>query len=157
MAVTQWTPQMVEQIRQGFLNGLEIKNMAIAVGKTPCAVNKALSRFGIRRADNLLAFRAKNKQVANVPKQPSKIGIDQWFRKFLNAEMEKWVAFDEVLRYLNKHNIKVLSLNSSSLKLLNRKFLVGSKQCSPLQILLIANKLRSEQNQRAFFVKNLSW
>lgn len=157
MAVTQWTPQMVEQIRQGFLNGLEIKSMATAVGKTPCAVNKALSRFGIRRANNLITFRAKNKQLTNIPRQPSKIGIDQWFRKFLNTEMEKWVEFDEVLRYLSKQNIKVFSLNSNSLKLLNRKFLVGSKQCSPLQIILIANKLRSEQNQRAFFVKNLSW
>ncbi len=157
MAATQWTPQMVEQIRNGFLNGLELKVMAIAVGRTPGAVNKALSRFGIRRTQNLIAFRGKSKRLPNIPKEKSINGTDQWFRKFLNREREKWVNFDEIISYLNSQNLKVLPGNAKLSPLKNRQFIVGTKQYNALQILLIANKLRAEQNLSTFFVNNLSW
>lgn len=157
MAVTQWTPQMIEQIRSGFLKGLEIKAIAAFIGKTPGSVNKALSRFGIRRSQQVIAFRAQCNRLPNVPKEKSVSGADKWFRKFLKNEMEKWVAFDEVIKYLGTQNIRVVALSKQSSALNQHKFFVGAKQCNALQVLLIANKLRAEQNLSTFFVNNLSW
>lgn len=153
MAVTQWTPQMIEQIRNGFLKGLEIKAIAAFIGKTPGAVNKALSRFGIRRSQQVTAFRAKSNRLPNVPKEKSVSGTDKWFRKFLKNENEKWVDFDEVIKYLGTQKIKVVPLNNQSSTL----FLLGVKQYNASQILLVANKLRAEQNLSTFFVQNISW
>ena len=70
--------------------------------------------------------------------------------------MEKWVAFDEVTKYLSLQNVRIIPLNTKLSSLNNRKFLVGNKQCNALQVLLIANKLRTEQNLSTFFVNNLS-
>lgn len=157
MAITQWTPQMIEQIRNGFLKGLEIKAIATFVNKTPGAVNKALSRFGIRRSQQVIAFRAKSNRLVNVPKEKSVSGADKWFKKFLKNEMEQWVGFDAVVKYLSTQNVTVVPFKNQSSNLDNRKFFVGHKQCNASQVLLIANKLRAEQNLSTFFVNNLSW
>ena len=44
----KWTPEEVDIIKSGFLAGKLVKTIANEIGRTPTAVNKFLSRSGIR-------------------------------------------------------------------------------------------------------------
>ena len=44
----KWTPEEVDIIKSGFLAGKLVKTIANEIGRTPTAVNKFLSRAGIR-------------------------------------------------------------------------------------------------------------
>ncbi|MDR1908054.1 MAG: hypothetical protein LBQ43_04325 [Holosporales bacterium] len=51
--ITRWSHDEIEFIKKGFLSGLSVKVLARKLGRTPSALNKALSRFNIRqRADD---------------------------------------------------------------------------------------------------------
>ena len=46
----EWTSGDIEQMKVAFLQGKTIKVIAKQLGRTPTALNKALSRFGIRQS-----------------------------------------------------------------------------------------------------------
>ena len=47
----EWTTFEIEQMKIAFLQGKTIKVMAKQLGRTPTALNKALSRFGVRQSN----------------------------------------------------------------------------------------------------------
>ena len=46
----EWTVQDIEKMKMAFLEGKKIKIIAKQLGRSPTALNKALSRFGIRES-----------------------------------------------------------------------------------------------------------
>jgi hypothetical protein len=49
----QWSECAIHQLRTAFLQGKSIKMMARELKRTPTAINKALSRFGLRPTSRL--------------------------------------------------------------------------------------------------------
>ncbi|MDR1598099.1 MAG: hypothetical protein LBR89_04155 [Holosporales bacterium] len=53
---SRWSPDEIEFIRQGFLDGMPVKVLAQMLGRSPTALNKALSRFRIRSTKGLSCY-----------------------------------------------------------------------------------------------------
>ncbi|CAO5677044.1 MAG: hypothetical protein HEEMFOPI_01055 [Holosporales bacterium] len=152
--MSAWTHQDIENLTVFYTTGLPIKEISKKMGRTPTALHKAISRFKLHPSRNLFSKTADNglpKVPKNQRRHPSY--LKDLFEKCFN---EHWVTFDEVLNYLKEKKLHVTKLNQKSdtfetMYALKNKIFVAS------QILLIANKLRVEENQIPYKVESMSW
>ncbi len=155
MATQEWSPLEISQAREYFLYGLPIKNIAQKLGRTPSSINKALTRFGIRpstqRRQSIPKITTKTKTTKNKLQPPS------FDKKILRKHLDNWVSFWKVCNYLSAQNICFYEQSPHGTALEKRTFLVNDKIFSSSQLLLMANKIRVENNQSAFLVDELSW
>lgn len=170
MGVQEWSANDINKARSYFLNGFTVKEIARELGRTTSATNKALSRFGIRfkksnrnnteRNDNEIAMQSKEKAgislMAPSPVRPSLVA-PSFAPEALRKEFENWVSFWRVCEYLGEQNICLYEVSSPNAEVEHRQFKVEAQILSARQLLMLANKIRTENNMRAFFVKGLSW
>lgn len=154
----QWSKKDIEMMKFSFLNGEKIKLIAHKMGRTPTSINKALSRFGIRRKTGkaynyrfpLALMRSyQNPIYANTSIQKTnKVTYDE------PTEVEdNWVNFQEVVIWLQTTGDRVNSI--SYLK--NTYFVVNGKILTKEQVLIYANKRRIEKKLPIFLVKQMTW
>lgn len=165
MGVQEWSANDISKARSYFLNGFTVKEIAQELGRTPSATNKALSRFGIRlkkfncntpdRNDNEMALQPNEKSGLSL-RAPS-LKAPSFAPDVLRKELENWVSFLRVCEYLSGQNICLYELSSPHTKLEHRQFRVDAQTLSARQLLMLANKIRTDNHMKAFFVKGLSW
>jgi hypothetical protein len=154
MGIQEWSAADIKNARSYFLEGLTIRDIAKELGRSVTATNKALSRFGIRFEKprrNYTELQQPKKRIFSPIVAPS------FERKALRQELESWVSFGHLCQYLSSQNICLYELSAPSIELDYRQFRVGTQVLNAGQLLVIANKIRTENNQKAFFVKGLSW
>lgn len=140
-----WTQQEIDILRSGFKEGKLVKTLAIEVGRSETAVNKFLSRSGIRtrRWKIVKPSQLKDNKILSLdPKRP----------KIYN----KNDSFMDILEYLKSKGYIIAKLNpKDSILLPDEKYLVNNKPCSAVKILIMANKLRTEEHKSIFRVSEL--
>lgn len=148
-----WEEQDIRTLRSLFLKGMPIKIMATLMKKTPGAVNKALSRLGIRpvRQHKPLWMATTAEEKARIHKPRNKIKkvvslreTPSW--RALNKEAcpsthKLWVGWPEVVAYLQKCGEKISITGKGE----QAMFYIGKRTCSRAQLLIRANQNRSEQ------------
>jgi hypothetical protein len=156
MATQDWSPSEIHKAKQYFLHGLPIKNIAEKLGRTPSSINKALTRFGIRTENprytlskNILEKQKKTNEI-----RLQSLGFD---RQSLRKQLDNWVSFWKVCSYLEAQNICFYERSKHGIELDKREFIVNDKVYSARQLLLMANKIRVENDHPAFLVDGLSW
>ena len=155
MGVQEWTAEDIKKAREYFLSGFSIKDIAKQLGRSPTATNKALSRFRIRiekpRINPTQESMRSKYQAENPIISPS------FERKELRKELENWISFWQLCEFLSNENICIYEVSPTYVDLKDRQFRVGTKLLNAAQLLLTANKIRTEKNMNAFLVKDLSW
>lgn len=155
-----WTKKEVEYLKSSFLNGQQIKAIARAMGRTPSAVNKALSRFGLRSHKSFQTYYGIPK-VATLPRQylhkkhtirPTQPAQNLPLNTSRDDTQPEWVSMTSVLDWLKNEQIFVLFRAGHSFP-----FVVGAKPMTTEQVVLHANKLRLERKQPPFMVENVTW
>ena len=109
---TKWTPEEVDIIKSGFLAGKLVKTIANEIGRTPTAVNKFLSRAGIRTRRwsipkrNRTVIRTKNFAAS---------------KQLLNTVYTNEVITDfrEVLRFLKSNGYTICENNKKTFAPMN--------------------------------------
>ena len=155
MATQEWSPLEINQAREYFLYGLPIKNIAQKLGRSPSSINKALTRFGIRSSTQRRHSLPKTTDKTKTRK--SKLQPPSFDKKILRKHLDNWVSFWKVCNYLSAENICFYEQSPHGTALEQRTFLIKDKIFSSSQLLLLANKIRVENNQSAFLVDELSW
>lgn len=155
MASLTWSETEISKAKEYFLGGLDVKNIAKKLGRTPSATNKALTRFRIRpqppkRSNPLPRFFCPPEQ--NLPKP-----IPRFDKKSLGKLLDNWVSFWKVCSYLEAQKVCFYEMSPHGVELSERTFLVHNTAYSASQLLLMANKIRVANNQSAFLVEGLSW
>jgi len=128
--VLQWGAEDIEFMRQGFLKGEKIKVMARHLNRTPTALNKALTRFGIReRRPNICRGdlsgnqekSSRAKKPANQNKSPDEYKdielktatqLQNLLRErqmLIQRTQLRWTPMETVIGYLKKigHNVEL--------------------------------------------------
>ena len=144
---SKWTPEEIATIKNGFMAGKLVKIIAGEIGRSPTAVNKFLSRSGIRqRRWTIEKPRCKKEKIFEIS------------RKTLNAVYTNEVTTDfrEVLGYLEANGYAI-SKNSRKAFAQMDDYSINDKPVSGVKLLLMANRLRSEKHQPIFSVPELSW
>jgi len=150
--MTHWTTSDISQLSQYYVEGLTMKEIARLLNRTPSSLYKAVKRFNLHTLNAKRSIMMTDEEP-KVRRRSSTSYLQKFFEKCFN---EHWVKFDAVLEYLKKHHIFVESLESkntdqSSLYALNNKIFTAS------QVLLVANRIRVEQNLNPFKVQDVSF
>lgn len=158
--MTTWKQTEIQRLKDYYTQGLPIKKIAEHLGRSQTALSKAITRFNLLQYKPPQKIRRDYKNfLDNTFGRPS-IKQSQktiFIKRFFALETrEKWVDFKEVLHFLSQKNIKVDMLHKTNndgeaLYSVNNKTVVAS------QILLVANRIRVENAEAPFKVKNLSW
>lgn len=140
-----WTDKEIDILKTEFANKTKLKLIALKLGRTTTAINKFLSRSGIRpqKARTYIIHTTPKFTTHRIVIEPSLIAT---FRNF--------VDFSKIISYLISKNYKISQLKITSLKMFCPKaeYLLDGKPVSKLQLVILANKLRAEENKNLFRV-----
>ncbi|CAO5682510.1 MAG: hypothetical protein HEEMFOPI_01711 [Holosporales bacterium] len=153
--LSTWTVNDIKTLSTCYTKGMTIKEISQLLNRTPTALHKAISRFGLK------SLHPKNNQDAaetwyGIPSKEETESVSYLKKFFENCFNETWVDFQTVLEYLKKQRVMVEPLGQFNKKG-EELYSIGQKIFLASQILLIANRLRVEENASPFKVKNLSF
>ncbi len=145
---TRWTDEEIDTIKSGFLAGKLVKIIADEVGRSPTAVNKFLSRSGIRQRRWTIDKQAKARKVEEF----------EVSRETLNKVYSDRIIsnFHDVLEYLKENGISISKNNKKAFAPMD-DYAINDKPVSRVKLLLIANRLRRENHLPVFAVPSLTW
>lgn len=135
--MAQWTQTEIKELTKYYTLGLPLRLIANRLGRTYSALSKALVRFNI-----LVHSTRKGTKKAKV-------------HKTITVE-ELWVDFAEVLTYLANLGVQVCSMPGRFFEK-EPLYAIHTKLMVPSQVLLYANRIRTDAKQLPFKVSNLSW
>jgi hypothetical protein len=155
-----WTPFDIEQLMKGYLSGTSLKELAREINRTPTAVNKALTRFGIRRerskGEKTLwnDFGNAAHHLTSNPMTAIK-KFDRRFRKQQRALVNKWVPMEQVLNVLDEknHQVYISEVHKDPRRSV---YLVDGRKVRALQVVFMANRYRIEQDKAPFYVAEVT-
>ncbi|MDR3031042.1 MAG: hypothetical protein LBU35_01495 [Holosporales bacterium] len=140
-----WTIEEFEKLKKGFLCGKKIKAIATEIGRSETAVNKFLSKSGIRR---LAPKRRKSepycyriKRVNNIICQPA------------GKTKKDYASFADIISYIvqNGHTVRK-NREFGNMFYKNEEYVLDEKPLTKAKLLIFANKLRVEDNKPIFKV-----
>jgi hypothetical protein len=140
--VKLWTQEEIEKMKINFLMGKRIKAMARELGRTPSALNKALSRFGIRKQNK--------KQHHALVMSKASVFTSLERKETLKKSHVLWVNFVKVIEYLSKSGYMVKLCDSG-------QPILDHQHTSKSYLVMLANKLRQQENKPAFMVEDVTW
>ena len=152
----KWTQNEIDLLTKEFKNGTKIKLIASKLGKTETAVNKFLTRCGIRPKTKTLSrnnYLLNNEHDNNTTKDiQSNITSPGWIRL-----LNDFVDFQEVIKYLKSKNYNISDIIPENIKMFypNSKYMLNGKPVSKAQLLIVANKLRKEENKNIFKIAGI--
>ena len=140
MLSVYWSEKEIEYMREGFLRGESIKKIACGLGRTPGAVNKALSRFHIRTP------RIFKERVEKPLKTASwKVHREKEIRASIS-----WISITDVVSWLMEIGEHVESREGNG-------YLINRCPKTKLQLLMYANQKRLERGDEIFMVEDVTW
>ena len=136
-----WTQEEIDVLRNGFNAGKLIKVIAGEVGRSPTAVNKFLSRSGIR---------TRRWSIERI--HTTSIKFDE-HKAAENMKKGKSSNLKRIIFYLQQNGHTVSESTNRTME----KYFLDNKPVSSVRLLIVANKLREEQCQPLFSAPELSW
>jgi hypothetical protein len=149
----RWTVEEAAILKNGFINGKRIKLLAKEIGRSETAVNKFLSRSGIRGK-----CRGTYRRQVTLAKDGLK-------RFELRPEVRRRVYknelqadFSDVVAYMKEHGHKISkAMQQYRLFHISADFTMDGKPVSEAKLLLLANKMRVEEGKPIFSVPYIFW
>jgi hypothetical protein len=142
MTKTQWTQEEYTRLRDQYLKGVPLKNIALDLSRSLTAVNKQLHRSGIRpnkpRAtrDHTQSFSATNKiHRSKTPPLP-----------------RSWFYMEEVIRWLTGEGFEIKPSYWNA----QESYLLNGERYWKHQVVMITNNLRREKGLDIFYVKGIT-
>ncbi|MDP3372027.1 MAG: hypothetical protein Q8S21_03965 [Candidatus Paracaedibacteraceae bacterium] len=155
-----WTANDIDELKKGFLTGTPLKELAWKMKRTPTALNKALTRFGIRTErpkseKSLWNDFGNSKTPITINPMCAIKRFDKRFRKIQKAQTTQWVEMDKVLSVMDAkgHHIYVAEANKDPRQTL---YFVDGKKVTALQVVFLANRYRIEQGKHPFCVEDIT-
>jgi hypothetical protein len=140
-----WSDLEIHNLKDLYLSNQPIKIIARMLDRSAPAVNKALSRFGIRMPRGYARPTASFTQ--NSPSVPPP---KTQRRSKLTWDVDMWVKLSDVVDYLRKNGKKITQSTTMQGWHLDHKPIYAH------QLLMLANKLRLEKKLPIFLVGDVS-
>lgn len=147
-----WTNEEVEKLKKDISNGKKIKNIAFELGRSHTAVNKYISRLGLTTRQN-----TKNVNSKKITRKKKDFSLPEHIRNKVYGN-EQVVDFSKVILYMRLIGYKVSKNNSfQSIFYTDEEYKLNNKPISKIRLLLLANRLRAENNLPIFKTSELEW
>ncbi|MDR2666574.1 MAG: hypothetical protein LBB34_00435 [Holosporales bacterium] len=146
-----WTHKEIEMLKTGFKDGKRIKILACELGRSVTAVNKFLSRAGIRNKRGSITVHTGKKEKKRVF-EVSRATLNRIYHDEFQTD------FFEVVRYLKAAGYKITKNESQCGVFYNdEEYTLNGKPTSKMKLLLLANRIRTEKRQPIFSVSSVIW
>jgi hypothetical protein len=126
----RWSYKEIKFIKFGFLSGIPIKILAQQIGRSPSALNKALSRYHIRGNESTGEYSTSVRK-----KRPMETSMD-FVIQFLNS---------------NGYNVYKRSFHVGVKYVC--EYFINQQPVAPARLIVIANGLRLEERRSIFLVR----
>jgi transposase-like protein len=145
-----WSNEEKILVKLGFLSGKRIKTIASEIGRSETAVNKFLSRSGIRCKRQKTQTK-QSKQLREQKPMQSELETP------LVDKIQANILF--VIDYLKRNGFKISKLSQQPYtpQLLGYDYLCNGKPITEAKLLLFANRLRVENNMPIFCIDSITW
>ncbi|MDR1488447.1 MAG: hypothetical protein LBI26_01760 [Holosporales bacterium] len=151
-----WSHKDLEKLGNEYIAGKKIKIIAAELGRSYSATNKAISKvFGIERTQKGIA--KSRTKIAYDNKQSKKYARDA--REEKNHTVKN-VDFTVIKKYLTSKGYKVHKFSGPSHNFYLNEieiFTVQNKPMTKLNVLLLANKIRIEEQLPIFSSGEITW
>ena len=151
-----WSDEEIETLKVGFLQGKRLKEIARELDRTPTALNKALTRFGIR-PKGIRKQPLNWEHVSRRLLEESSLVSKKTTQQKRIVEASKWVPLKTVMSFLTKSGDVIKTIHHKGDDACDVRYLISGRIYSPLQLVLKANRLRSEQSKPIFLVEDITW
>lgn len=155
-----WTASDIDELKKGFLSGIPLKELAWKMQRTPTALNKALTRFCIRRErpkeeKSLWNDFGNSKTPKTINPMIAIKRFDRRFRKLQKEATTQWVPMENVLAVMDSkgHHVYVSDTNKDPRKTI---YSVDDRHITALQVIFLANKYRIAQGKSPFCVQEVT-
>lgn len=151
-----WRDEEIELLKTGFLQGKPLKEIAQSLNRTPTALNKALTRFGIRPKGiqkQCLDWNHVSKKLL----EESHLIHMRTRAQTKVIEESKWVSLKKVIAFLTQNGDLVKTIHHKGDHANEVRYLIDGRIYSPLQLVLKANRMRAAQNKSTFLVEDVTW
>ena len=146
-----WTLVDFQKVQEGFQNGRRIKEIAINLGRSESAVNKFLTRSGIRKKQPVCHDGKPKNKNCSIKKALKKNNKER-------KHYQKYTfVFDKVVEYLVAKGYVVKRNIDKNIFYDNADYIVNNKPTSTMKILLLANRLKTEEGAEIFMLPEIMW
>jgi IS30 family transposase len=149
---TFWSYEEIEKLRQARLKGFKAKEIARCLNRTENAVNKALRRYDFLENPS----KELDPHIIKKIKKNNPVNLTQLQKRLKKSHLSSWVEMKEVVQWLRSCSITITEIHPHSAYTSAMPFLYQGKNHSAAQILVLANRLRIEQNLLPFFVEGIT-
>lgn len=131
---SNWSKDELSRLENLYFAGWTLAQMAREMGRSPTAINKTLSRSGIR----------PKKQVFT-REEPAPYHFQR-----------EWVRFKTVISYLEAMGTHIDNINKNEKDKYDNKFIVNGEEATAAKMLYMANKERVDKNLSTYFVRGIT-
>ena len=142
VTTANWSQDDIEKLKEEFLKGLPIKLIAKVLGRTPGAVNKALSRFQVR-TPRIFKERTHKDQCLRL----AKLAIER--ERELKSKIH-WASLQDVIKWLQEDVGDRVAFSDGCI-------LINNRPMTKMQLTMYANKKRLENGFEIFLVEDVTW
>lgn len=183
--MNEWTQKDITRLAQGFYEGQSLKNLSSSLNRTPSALNKALTRFGIRqkkpkktsqngdnkgkkfdldmaftaKKQNKISMRTSLQENAKKHKVPFNKAVQSLYQEHLQAKKDhkiQWITLSEVVQFLLKKG-HVIFVESKSQNNGEIYYYCEGKHLRPYELVIKMNQYRCEEKKQTLYVKEITW
>jgi hypothetical protein len=155
---SQWTDEEITLLKYKFAAGKRIKTIAEEIGRSETAVNKFLSRTGIRarkKSRDMFAELTSSQKRQN--RSEISMGSDATNQMYPD---EVQAGINDVVSYLKSKGYRISRFHTRDRLRRNRTYgdyVYDGHPISGIRLLLFANRLRTEEKLPIFTVASLMW
>ncbi|MBM3468481.1 MAG: hypothetical protein FJX71_03515 [Alphaproteobacteria bacterium] len=152
----KWTKENLNYLKNAYIQGSPLKQIAANLDRSVSAVNKVLARYNFRTHQRINFLPTLPLPTPHQIQQKKDIGakirkINSDAIKFFHPDHRQWVLFDSVVLWLREQKIFVIKSRNDNY------YEINGYPKSKEQILFIANLCREQQQLPAFFVKGVTY
>jgi hypothetical protein len=138
-----WSNTNVQILKTEYIAGASIKRIASLLNRSPSAINKAITRFKITR-------KPYAKHILPPPIKPRHHTNNNNIPKITLPEIDEWVSIADIVGYLASSGFHISITNDCVIT-------IGNKIYTPQQTIMIANKMRLENNELPYKVLDYTY
>ena len=148
-----WNQAELTQLKNSFLRGESIKYIARGLGRTPTAVSKALSRYGIR-------CQRIRQPIYRPSSRTKKLYCRDIQRDFMLLNEPRWIKFDALLKWVSEEigelHFRSIDPSSTPSPYGNKLYFIEKRNLNAFQLIQFVNEVRCARNLPIFYVEGLT-
>ncbi len=151
----KWTEENINYLKEAYLQGFPLKQIAAKLDRTVSAINKVLARYKLRTHSKMGRLPSLSRPTARQLQQKRNLGTqirkkNRQKKILFRPDYRQWVLFESVVSWMRTEGISIIKSGSDVY------YEVDGYPKNKAQILHMANLRREQLQLPIFFVRGIT-